>query len=59
MAAKVPIAIKFCIKPTHKKMFVLFDTNCRMRGLITKIMPSMKNMYPLISVTLPGKNSIM
>jgi hypothetical protein len=30
-----------------------------MRGLTTKIMPSIKNRYPLISVTLPGKNSII
>jgi hypothetical protein len=43
MAAKVTIAIKFYINPAHKNKFVLFDTNWRMRGLTTKIMPSIKN----------------
>ncbi len=53
------IAIRFYIRPAHKKILVLFETYSRMRGLITRIKSSTKKRYPLISVTRPGKNSII
>lgn len=53
------IAIRFYTRPAHKKILVLFETYSRMIGLITRIKPSTKKRYPLISVTRPGKNSII